>query len=189
MEKCYEKKNFGIPVMVLSLLAYLIGYLLISTISYGLLLSMIFAAAIFGFEFEDKVKRAFMQSFIIAVLIRVLSFAISLFDEFAKLVSPRGTGMSVLNSTSKLEDLMDVYDLNWFHIILQYISKYCNLIVQVAAIVIFMVFIIQTLRNKEVSIPFINKIIDKNSGNPCAKCGKSNKPDTTFCGSCGNKLE
>lgn len=209
MEKLYEKKNFGVPVIILSSIAYLIGYVMTFNLNDSLLVAILFAAVVFGFQFEDRVKSAVKQSFMIAILVRALAFCFTLLEKLIELVTPQEFNASLIYS-SNLEDLSDMYDLNAFQNALQYILKYGRDIVDVAVVVVFLLFIIQTIRNKELTFGFVQKILGdripqgtyqqyyqqpaaptpQNSPSiTCPNCGKVHPSGAAFCGGCGTKLQ
>lgn len=215
MEKMYEKKNFGMPVTILCIIAYLIGYLVTYSLNDGLLVAIIFGAVIFGFMFDDKVKSAFKQSIIISILIRVIYFCFTLLEKLIGLITPQEFNVNYIYGNN-LASLGDTYDLNAFQSALVYILKYGRDIVDAAVVIIFLIFIIQALRNKEFTFSFVNKMLGNRtyqgmnpqtapqqqmnqqpvnpvqqnvSGVACPSCGKMNLSQAAFCASCGAKLQ
>lgn len=158
MEKFYEKKNFGIPTVILCVIAYLIGYLLSFNLEGGLLVAILFAAIVFGCQFDDKVKSAVKQSYIIAILARVVYLGFDLLEDFIGLISPQEFSIGIVFG-SKLEDISDLYDLNAFHEVLLYIDRYGKAIFGILVTVAFFVFIIHALRNKEVKFQFVSRML------------------------------
>ncbi|NLJ96188.1 MAG: zinc ribbon domain-containing protein [Clostridiales bacterium] len=150
MEKLYEKKNFGIPVTILSLLAYLIGYSLTQSISGTLLVAVLFAFVVFSFDFDVKVKNAVKHSFIFATFARLILF---FFDIFGALVNTFVGRISI----SSLSDYL--YDYNFFKRFLSYFHSYGLLLVEIAIIVIFGICIIMTLADKDINIGFVATIL------------------------------
>ena len=209
MEKLSEKRNLGIPATILCLLAYLIGYLLTYSLSGGLLVAVLFAAAVFGFQCDDRVKNAVKQSYIIVALYHLIILFFEVLEYFVELVTPKEFSVNNVYNIN-LEELKDMHDLNAFQNALQYILKYGKSIVEVAVIVVFIIFIIQALRNKEFKFGFIQKLLGEAPagaqmyqqvrpnyqqpvqnaapGVACPNCGKVNTPGAGFCAGCGTKL-
>lgn len=213
MEKFTEKRNFGIPATILCLLAYLIGYELANSFSGGLLVAVLFAVIVFGFQFDDRVRNAVKQSYIVAVLINLISFCFTLLEYVIELITPQEFNAGFAYN-SNIKDLADTYDLNAFQNILVYILKYGKSILEVAVVVIFVIFIIQALQGKALKLNFVNKLTGDApvfqgrpmyqqpmnpaqpmnpvqpaaSGIVCQNCGKVNVPGAGFCAGCGSKL-
>lgn len=208
MEKLTEKKNFGVPATILCVLAYLIGFVLADNLTGGLLVGLIFAVIVFGFQFDDRVKSAVKQAYIIAILINVIHFCFTLLEYFVELVTPQEFDASFVYSNN-LKDLADTYDLNAFQNALQYVLKYGRSIVEVAVVIVFVIFLIQALRGREFKFGFVNKMVGDapmfQQGRPmyqqpmspaqpaahgvvCPNCGKVNAPGAGFCAGCGSKL-
>ncbi len=209
MDKISEKRNFGIPTTILCVLAYLIGYLLTFSLSGGLLVAVLFAAVVFGFQFDDKIKNAVKQSFIIAALIQLVNLFFTVLEYFVELVTPQEFNVSSVYTYS-LEDLKDLHDLNAFQNALQYVLKYGKDVLEFVVVIVFIIFIIQALRNKEVKFGFVVKILGEAPvsmamyqqvppmyqqpvqqavpGAICPNCGKMNVTGATFCAGCGSKI-
>lgn len=158
MEKLFEKKNFGIPSTILCILAYLIGYLLTESLSGGLLVAVVFAAIVFAFQFDDKVKNAVKHAYIISALVHVIYLGFELFRHLISLVTPSGYGVSSVFNNS-LDNLIDLYDLNIFQRILQYLYRYGLIIFEIGVVVIYLLLIIQAIRNKEAKVGLVASIL------------------------------
>ncbi len=209
MEKLSEKRNMGVPATILCLLAYLIGYLLTYSLSGGLLVAVIFAAAVFGFQCDDRVKNAIKQSYVIAVLVQLVYFIFTLLEDFVELVTPQEFNVQNVYSMN-LEDLKDIHDLNAFQNVLQYILKYGKSVLEFIVVIVFVLFIIQALRNKEFKFAFVHKLLGEAPvgapmyqqprptyqqpvqnvapGAACPNCGRVNAPGAVFCAGCGSKI-
>ena len=209
MERLSEKRNLGIPATILCVIAYLIGYLLSNSLSGGLLVAVLFAVAVFGFQCDERVKNAVKQSYIIATLVQLINLIFTVLEYFFELVTPQEFSVNNVYNIN-LEELKDVYDLNAFQNALQYILKYGKSIVDFAVVVVFIIFIIQALRNRELKFGFIQKLLGEapagaqmyQQGRPnyqqpvqnaapgaaCPNCGKVNTPGAGFCAGCGTKL-
>ncbi|HKL80232.1 MAG TPA: hypothetical protein VJ888_07330 [Mobilitalea sp.] len=160
MEKLYDKKNFGVPATILCVIAYLTGYLMTYNLEGGLLVGILLAAIVFGFQFDDRIKRAVKQAYIVAFVARVVAFGFSLLESFIELIMPQGVSVSNIYNYD-LEELSDMHDMNAFQNIIQYVLKYGKEIWQVLLIIIFMIFIIQALRNKEFTLKFVYKTLNE----------------------------
>lgn len=204
MEKLHEKKNFGIPVTLLTLFAYLIGYSLTKSISGTLLVAILFAGIVFGFQFDDKVKNAVKNSYVVGIMIQLIYFLIQLIESLINTVN----GGKINTSFNSLSDLFYGYTsaLN--------VMSFISFLVNAFVIVIYSIFIIMALMGKDVNIGFISNIFgerSKNINNPnptynqppvapnnhapvnqngtCPNCGRVNNSEAVFCGSCGTKLK
>ena len=151
MEKLLEKKNFGIPVTILSILAYLIGYSLTQSLSGTLLVAVLFAFVVFSFNFDLKVKNAVKNAYIFAAIVRLVLF---FFDIFGSIVN---TVMGGRYSISSINDYF--YDYNFFKRFLSYFHSYGLLLVEIAVIVIFALCILMTLLDKDINIGFVGTIV------------------------------
>lgn len=210
MEKLFEKKNLGIPVTLLTALAYFIGYYMAIDYS-GFLVALIFAVVVFIFDFEDRVRTAVKQSYVVALFFCLIYLA--------------------LNAVYQLSDLFaHVYILNTiFSNFYTYVHTFFNLVV----IVVFAIFILLVLIKKDLKLNFIlgdgtpkvkpvpqpmpqqpmpqpmyQQPVPPMQGQPmyqqpvppmpqqaapamngtCPKCGTVNHAGAAFCASCGTKL-
>lgn len=100
-----------------------------------------------------------------------------------------------------------MYDLNAFQKALQYMYKYGVAILDAAVIIVFLIFLIQTLRNKDLKLSFVSKLLGEvkvvkvyqqvqnptsqqpNPGSTCPNCGKANQANALFCTGCGTSLK
>jgi hypothetical protein len=141
------------------------------------------------------------------MLINLIYFCFTLLEYFVELVTPQEFDAGLVYN-SNLEDLADTYDLNAFQNILQYILKYGKSILEVAVVIVFVIFIIQALRGKEFKFGFVNKMVGDapifQQGRPmqqpmnpvqptphgvtCPNCGKVNAPGAGFCAGCGARM-
>lgn len=165
MEKLYEKKNFGMPTTLFCVIAYLIGYLLSrSTGGEALLVAALFAAIVFAFNFDGKIRNAVQQAYMFAFFKIVIDICFDLLRRFTEIVSPKELNVSSVISYSgdeMKEILKNVYNLNAFSRALVYIYKYGLDIIGVAFVVLFLIFIIRALLKKEVKFNFITKLLDE----------------------------
>lgn len=163
MEKFYDKKNLGIPVLILNVIAYLTGYLLILKLEAGLIAAVIFAAIVFGLQFDDTVKSAVKQSYAIALLARLVYMGFDLLDYFNSLLSPPQYNLNNIfeDGLDGLKDFFAIgmYGPRLFQRILAGISFYGKLIVSIALGVVFFIFILQAFRGKELKFRFISVIL------------------------------
>ncbi len=209
MEKFSEKRNMGVPATILCVLAYLIGYLLTNSLSGGLLVAVLFGAAVFGFQCDDRVKNAVKQSYIIAALVQLVYLFFTVLEYFVELVTPQEFDVQNVYNYS-LEELKDLHDLNAFQNALQYILKYGKSVIEFIVVIIFILFIVQALRNREFKFNFVHKLLGEAPvgapvyqqprptyqqpvqnvapGAACPNCGKVNAPGAGFCAGCGTKL-
>ncbi len=210
MEKFSDKRNLGVPATILCVLAYMVGYLLTYSLEGGLLVAVIFAAVVFGLQCDDRVKNAVKQSYIVAALVQLISLCFTVLGYFIDLVTPQGYNVNTKIYSYALDYLKDEYDLNAFQNALQYIYKYGRSVLNFVVVLVFLLFIIQTLRNKEFKLNFVHKILGEAPvgaqmyqqprpnyqppvqnavpGAACPNCGKVNAPGASFCAGCGSKI-
>lgn len=210
MEKFLEKKNLGMPVTLLALLAYVIGYYMTNNFS-GLLVAVVFGVIVFAFDFEDAVKTTVKQSYTIAVLFDLIYLVLGILFQLSNMVS----GISYIFPGS-------LYSLaNSFYLFL-------SSVVNIAVIVVFALMLLFILLKKDIKLDFILHILGEgkpkaqpvppvyqqpvqpvpqqmpspvpptaqqgnNVSQPvseviCPKCHTANKPGDLFCSSCGTKL-
>jgi len=133
MEKAFEKRNLGIPATLLCVMAYIVGYAF--TRSFAVLFAaLLFAVVVFTFQFEDKVKTAIKQAYVIA-------FFVFLGDLFFEILNN-----ILLMITISSEILDKVYNI-------------INGIYNITVIVIFGLFVILAILNKEAKLNFISKML------------------------------
>lgn len=152
MEKFYEKKNFGIPVTILNILAYLIGYSLTRTLSGSLLVAVLFAGVVFTLQFDDRVKNAVKHSYIFATYFILIDFV---FDIFASLGSFFSNGK--LPSLSTFQGI--TYGFGIISRVLTIIYTYALIILDLAVLVIFGLFILMALLNKDLNLFCVKKVL------------------------------
>lgn len=201
MEKFYEKKNLGIPVVLLSLLAYFIGYYM--TISFGgLLVAVVFAVVVFALDFDDKVKNAVKQSYFLGLLFSLIYLALEIIENIGKIITPTDYTKSFF--LANLVNNLHRYAANLFGILV---------------LVVYIILIITVLIKKDVKIGFIFNLFGEGTpkqqqapqmqqqapmyqqvppmpqaqgqqqvAGKCPKCGAVNKDGAAFCASCGSKL-
>lgn len=147
MEKLMEKRNLGIPVTILTLLAFFIGYSL--TVDYStLLVAVLFAVLVFSFQFDDKVKAAVKQSYIISIISNVVFIGLEIILHFSELVTPHD------------------YEESTVQTIFANIYRYGVTIVRIAVIVIFLIFLIYALIKKDMKIGFVSNILGEGAPKP-----------------------
>ncbi len=202
MEKLFDKKNLGIPVTILSLLAYFIGYYLTLNFS-GLLVAVVFAVLVFALDFDDKVKTAVKQSYIFALFFNLVYLGLAILSNLSDLITP--------------SDYNDEFFLQkaFFNI-----HKYASILFNIAVIVVFVLFIICVLIKKDMKLGFISNLSGEGTkqqkpmpqvgqpvppmpqvgqpvppmnqqvqGTVCPKCNTVNRDGAAFCASCGQKLQ
>lgn len=151
MEKYYEKKNFGIPVIILNILAYLIGYSLTRSLSGTLLIAVLLVGVVFSFQFDNKVKNAIIHSYIIATYFILIGFAFDILESFIGIFSNgRLASMNTFGDIS--------YGLGIVPRVLTFLYTYSMIIVDIAAVVVFGLFVLMTLLGKEINLSFVKKI-------------------------------
>jgi len=147
MEKLMEKRNLGIPVTILTLLAFFIGYWL--TVDYSILLvAVLFAALVFSFQFDDKVKTAVKQSYIICFITNIVFMGLKIIFHFSELVTPYDY------ETSKLQTVFEN------------IYRYGLIIVNIAVIIVYILFFIYALMKKDIKISFVSNILGEGIPKP-----------------------
>jgi hypothetical protein len=215
MEKLMEKRNLGIPVTILTFFAFLIGYAMTQNYS-NILIGALYAFVIFSFTFDDKVKSAVKQSYILSFVSTLVYLALDVFYQFVDMISPAD------------------YNYNFIQRAFNGIYKYGRDIVNVAVIVLYIIFMIFALIRKEMKVGVISNVLGEGTPKPvqnfqqpmyqqpypqpqqfnqpgaapmpnfqqppqqpagqpaqgvkCAQCGKVNLPGAAFCASCGAKL-
>lgn len=165
MKKLYERKNIGIPVTILIIIAYLIGYSLTRSLSGTLLTAVLFAGAIFSLQFDDRVKNAVKHSYIFATFVQLVYFAFEIFSKFITMVF--GGRITNINS---IQDIF--YDIGFFQRTFNILYTYGLHLVEIAVIVVFALFIIMTLLKKDVNIGLVENILGDAPAKP------KNKPST-----------
>jgi len=136
MEKLFEKKNLGIPVVLLTMLAYVIGYFM--TNNYvAVLPAIIFAGAVFALNFDEKVKTAVKQSFFIAIVLTLVYFLLNILSEVINIVDKIAFLSSFLNKAYNLA------------------ASLFNILV----IVVFLLLIITAIFGKDIKIDFILNLL------------------------------
>lgn len=153
-EKFYEKKNFGIPVTILIILAYLIGYSLIKSLAGTLIAALLFAAAVFLFNFDERVKNAVKHSYVAAILFLLVYFIL---DALKSLFSFFSGGVNTINS---LDDILYNYD-SYIRTTSSstFVFLLLTFLVDLAVIVYYAVCIIFAMTGRDVKIDFILSLI------------------------------
>lgn len=145
MEKFYEKKNLGVPGTILVILAYFIGYSLTRNMSSVLLVAVLFAGAVFSLQFDDRVKNAIKHSYIFAAVVQLVYMAFNLFESLISIfTSGRVDGY---------------YGLGFIPRALTFLYTYGLILVNLAVVAIFALFIIMTLLKKDLNIGVIASIL------------------------------
>lgn len=148
MEKLMEKKNLGIPVTILTFFAFLIGYAM--TVGYSsILVGVLFAFVVFGLNFDDKVKSAVKQSYILSFVATLIYLAIDVFYQFVDMVSPSG-----------------YYDYNKIQSVFNNIHKFGQDIVNVVVIVAYIILMIFALTQKEVKVSIVSNVLGEGTPKP-----------------------
>ena len=152
MEKFYEKKNFGIPVIILNVLAYLIGYSLTQSLTNTLLIAVLFALVVFSLQFDDKVKNAVKHSYIFAICFILIFLAFDLLSSFTSIFS-----------SGRLPSLSSFQDGYFGFVIipraLTFLYTYALIIVNIAVTVIYGLFILMTLLKRDMDLYCVKKIL------------------------------
>lgn len=162
MGKFYEKKNFGIPVTILIVFAYLIGYSLTKSLSGTLVAALLFAAAVFAFDFDERVKNAVKHSYVFAFLFQLIFFVLEFIsDIIVKLI---------YGGTVDLSSLSDIFfSARSYWNVQNYFLSVLTFIVNAAVIVIYAICIIMAFAGKDVRIGFIanmlGEVLPKNNFN------------------------
>lgn len=153
MGKFYEKKNFGIPVTILIVFAYLIGYSLSNYLSSSLLAALLFALAVFSFDFDDRVKNAVKTSYIVAILFQLIDFALQIIGLVINLIF--GGAIEYRD----ISYILQFFSRGMLRNIPGFLYAFLLFAADAAVIVIFAVFIILTLLGKDVNIGIISNIM------------------------------
>lgn len=149
MEKFYEKRNCGIPVTIMNIIAYLIGYSLTQNLAATLLIAVLFAAVVFSLQFDDRVKNAIKHSYIIATLFLLIYM---IFNLFSSIIS--------IFSNSRLSSFQDgYYKFGFFPLVLGFFGTYGLILVNIVATIAFGLLIFITILNKDVDFAFVKKIL------------------------------
>lgn len=215
MDKLLEKKNLGIPATLLAVFAYLIGYYIAESFG-GFFVALVFAAVVFALDFDDKVKTAIKQAYILGLIFRLIYLVLEIVDQLASL-------------SSRIHILYRIFNG---------LYSYASILFSILVIVVFALLALTALFNKELKINFILGFIGegtpkaKPAAQPvyqqpaaqqpqqmyqqsapqqpyqqpatptpqpvpptpqpapvtCPKCGTVNHQGAAFCASCGNKL-
>jgi len=151
MGKFFEKKNFGIPVTILVVLAYLTGYSLAKNLSGALIAAMLFAAAVFIFDFDDRVRNAVKHSYVFAIIFQLLYFAIELITAVIGFIS------GGISDFSSINDIF--YSIRYLWNANIYLVSFITFLINAAVNIIYAVFIILALTGKDVKIGIIARIL------------------------------
>lgn len=152
MERFYEKRNCGIPVLILNILAYLIGYSLTQSLASTLLIAVLFAIVVFSLQFDERVKNAVKNSYIVAAFFLLIYLA---FDLFSSFISIFNNGS--VPSHGSLQD--SYFRFNFIPGILSFIYTYGLIFANIAVAVIFGLFILMTVLKKDVDLAFVKRIL------------------------------
>lgn len=156
MEKFYEKKNFGIPVVILNILAYLIGYSLTKSLTSTLLIAVLFALVVFSLQFDDKVKNAVKHSYIFATYFILIHLAFEFISSFASIFTNGGV--------PNIYPFKDGYfGLGFIPRGLLFLYKYASIFVDIAVLVIFGLFILMTILKKDMNLYCVKKVLGEAS--------------------------
>lgn len=158
MEKFYEKKNLGIPTTILVILSYLIGYSLTRSLSGTLLVAVLFAGAVFSLEFDDRVKNAVKHAYIFAVYAQLIYILLDIFESLVNLVyGGRYTSGAYANM---------FFELNFLQKALNFLYTYGVIIINIAVIVIFGLFIVMSLLNKDLNLFCVKGVLGEGKAKP-----------------------
>lgn len=145
MEKFYEKKNLGVPVTILVILAYFIGYSLTRSMSGTLLVAVLFAGVVFSLQFDDRVKNAVKHSYIFAALVQLVYMLFNVFETFISIfTSGRVDGYYVFGFIPRALTFLYTYGL---------------ILVNIAVVAVFALFIIMALLKKDLNIGLVSSIL------------------------------
>lgn len=159
MVKFYEKKNLGIPVTILTLLAYFIGYSLTRSLSTTLFVAVLFAGAVFSLDFDDRVKNAVKHSYIFATLFYLLYLAFDVLEYLTSMFS--GGNLPSINS---FKDVF--FGLGIIPRALTAICTYGMIFVNIAVVVMYGIFLLMSILNKDVNMSFVKKILGEAPAKP-----------------------
>ncbi|MDF2538892.1 MAG: hypothetical protein K0S76_1913 [Herbinix sp.] len=147
MEKLMEKRNLGIPVTLLTFLAFFIGYAM--TVNYGTILAaVLYAFVVFSFQFDDKVKAALKQSYILSFVSILVYMGFDIFNQLVVMVSPAD------------------YTYNFLQRALNNVYKFGNAIINITVIVLFMIFMILALFRKDMKVGIISNVLGEGAPKP-----------------------
>lgn len=155
----FEKKNFGIPVTILVVFAYLIGYALTRNLSGTLLVAVLFAAAVFTFQFDDRVKNAVKNSYVIAIISELVYLILQVIESLISLIS----GGRFVTSFSSLDD---IFSYGFGQTSINFLYTLLEFLVNAAVIVIFAICIIMSLTGKDDKIGIASNILGEGPKKP-----------------------
>lgn len=219
MNKLWEKRNLGIPVTLLVLIAYFIGYSFAFNL-YNLLIAILFGVFVFALDFDDRIKTAVKQSYTISLLFCLANFIVTFLNSIYGIFN---SGQNFYYDSSNMDKAFS------FKKLLYNIYGFSNNFLNIAAVIVFGVLIIAVLMKKDIKVNFILNIIGEgtpkqpkrpkqpkpvypqgsmmyqqptmpqhqippagmqpNTSAFCPICGAAVKPHAAFCGNCGNKLK
>lgn len=147
MEKILEKRNLGIPATLLTFFAFFIGYGM--TQSYSVILvAVLYAILVFSLQFDDKVKAAVKQSYIISFIATLAYLVMDVFDNFLSIVSPGDININLFQRA-----FSRVYNVG-------------RDLINVAIIVIFIIFMIFALFRKDMKIGIVSNVLGEGTPKP-----------------------
>lgn len=151
MEKPHEKKNFGIPVTILVVFAYLIGYALSKNLSGTFIAALLFAGAVFAFDFDDRVKNAVKHSYVFAIGFQLIFFMFEFFSSFFSFI---------FGSSANYASIKDIFfSVRFFRNFPVFLISFVVLLVNTAVIVVYALCIIMALMGKDVKFGIIARIL------------------------------
>lgn len=139
MFKLFEKKNFGIPVKLLVLISYFIGYFITNNLN-GLFAAALVATIVFAFDFDDKVKIAIIQSYLFGLLFALLYSIFTIPEYLINLLIPIGF---MASSDITMIQLISLAGLN------------------ILAVIIFTIYIIAAIFGKDLKFKLILKLFEE----------------------------
>ncbi len=147
MSKIWEKKNLGIPVTLLVLIAYFIGYSFMFDL-YNLLVALIFGGIVFVLDFDERVKTAVKQSYTISLLFSLVNFLVIILNHISLIFNNRQNiyDSNMSGSFTLKTFLYDIYN-------------FTNDFLNIVAVIVFAIFIIATIMKKDIKLNFILNIL------------------------------
>jgi hypothetical protein len=214
MNKIWEKKNLGLPVTLLVLIAYFIGYSFAFNL-YNLLVALLFGGFVFSLDFDEKVKTAVKQSYTISLLFYLVNFIVIILNSISMIFNNYAANFYSSDMTNKFSLRAFFYNAN----------NFANGFLNIVAVIVFACFIIMTILKKDIKINFILNILgegtpkkpkmpkppvyqqvpnmyqqpfmqqqippaspQQNQAAFCPICGAALKQGAAFCSNCGNKI-
>jgi hypothetical protein len=124
-----------------------------------LLVAVLFGGAVFSLQFDDGVKNAVKHAYIFAAIVQLIYFAFNIFESFISIfLNGRAPSMSSFQD--------GFYGFGFIPRLLTFLYTYGLILVNIAVVVIFGLFIVMTLFRKDIKIRIVARILGETPAKP-----------------------